>query len=92
MITFFRNGSNDEESLSAKSSDKNSNQIYVIEGTTNETSLAHGSKRNSKVTEIIATSELVLGEDIVMESNESEIKKDRTNRNITLSKIPIEER
>ena len=63
-----------------------------MEGTTNETSLAHGSNRNSKVTEIIATSELVLGEDIVMESNESEIKKGRTNRNITLSKIPIEER
>ena len=63
-----------------------------IEETTNETSFVQGSYRNSKVTEIIATSEPVLREDIVMESNKSEIKKDRTNRNITLSKIPIEER
>ena len=93
MIAFYRNGSNDEESLSAKSSDKNSNQIDVIEGTANETSIAQLEPPSiSRVTEIIAISEPVLEEDIDMESNESEIKEDSTNGNITHSTIPIAER
>ena len=93
MIAFYRNGSNDEESLSAKSSDNNSNQIDVIEGTANETSIAQLEAPSiSNVTEIIAKSEPVLEEDIDMESNESEIKEDSTNGNVTHSTIPIAER
>ena len=70
-----------------------SNQIDVIEGTANETSIAQLEAPSiSNVTEIIAKSEPVLEEDIDMESNESEIKEDSTNGNITHSTIPIAER
>ena len=93
MITFYRNESNDDDSLLAKSSDKNSNQIDVIEGTANETSIVQVEPPSiSRVAEIIAISKPVLEEDIELESNESEIKEESTNANITHSTIPIAER